>query len=152
MKAETALLGQPGKLSASVARYYGVSGNAATGGGNEGKYTLKWGCDMDKKLMPKHINPACERWELHRVWVVEATRKDGVRHAQKKRRYYIDEDTFGAAVYDAWDDSGASVAFHRQTGWASCRRLGPARPGLLNHRRRPEWCQRHCPRQSPRTA
>lgn len=70
-------------------------------------YTLKWGCDMDKKLMPKHINPACERWELHRVWVVEATRKDGVRHAQKKRRYYIDEDTFGAAVYDAWDDSGA---------------------------------------------
>lgn len=70
-------------------------------------YTLKWGCDMDKKLMPKHINPACEHWELHRVWVVEATRKDGVRHAQKKRRYYIDEDTFGAAVYDAWDDSGA---------------------------------------------
>ena len=68
-------------------------------------YDLKWKCDMDTKLMAKHINPACERWELHRVWVVEATRKDGVRHAQKKRRYYIDEDTFGAAIYDAWDDS-----------------------------------------------
>lgn len=70
-------------------------------------YDLKWKCDMATKLMEKHINPACERWELHRVWVVEATRKDGVRHAQKSRRYYIDEDTYGAALYDAWDDSGA---------------------------------------------
>ncbi|WP_249267352.1 DUF1329 domain-containing protein [Pseudomonas aeruginosa] len=69
-------------------------------------YDLKWKCDMDTKLMAKHINPACERWELHRVWVVEATRKEGVRHAQKQRRYYIDEDTFGAALYDAWDDAG----------------------------------------------
>ncbi|MFU4582904.1 DUF1329 domain-containing protein [Pseudomonas aeruginosa] len=69
-------------------------------------YKLKWGCDMDTKLMARHINPACERWELHRVWVVEATRKEGMRHAQKTRRYYIDEDTFGAALYDAWDDSG----------------------------------------------
>lgn len=69
-------------------------------------YDLKWKCDMTTKLMDKHINPACERWELHRVWVVEATRKEGVRHAQKTRRYYIDEDTYGAALYDAWDDSG----------------------------------------------
>ncbi|OHC65134.1 MAG: hypothetical protein A3J25_20335 [Pseudomonadales bacterium RIFCSPLOWO2_02_FULL_63_210] len=69
-------------------------------------YDLKWKCDMATKLMDKHINPACERWELHRVWVVEATRKEGVRHAQKTRRYYIDEDTYGAALYDAWDDSG----------------------------------------------
>ncbi|PCC99560.1 DUF1329 domain-containing protein [Halopseudomonas pelagia] len=69
-------------------------------------YELKWGCDMDTKLMENHINPACERWELHRAWVVSAERKEGVRHAQKSRRYYIDEDTFGAALYDAWDDSG----------------------------------------------
>ncbi|QIB51458.1 MULTISPECIES: DUF1329 domain-containing protein [Pseudomonas] len=69
-------------------------------------YELKWGCDMDTKLMDNHINPACERWELHRAWVVSAERKEGVRHAQKSRRYYIDEDTFGAALYDAWDDSG----------------------------------------------
>ncbi|MBD1552583.1 DUF1329 domain-containing protein [Pseudomonas sp. C2L11] len=69
-------------------------------------YKLKWGCDIETKLMPKHINPDCERWELHRVWVVEGTRKEGVRHAQKRRQYYIDEDTFGAALYDAWDDAG----------------------------------------------
>lgn len=69
-------------------------------------YELKWGCDMETKLMDKHINPACERWELHRVWVVSAERKEGIRHAQKSRRYYIDEDTFGAALYDAWDNSG----------------------------------------------
>ncbi|WP_313054225.1 DUF1329 domain-containing protein [Pseudomonas lopnurensis] len=69
-------------------------------------YKLKWGCDRKTKLMPGHINPTCERFELHRVWVVEATRKADTRHAQKKRRYYIDEDTFGAALYDAWDDAG----------------------------------------------
>ena len=35
-------------------------------------YKLKWGCDVEKKLMESHINPECERWELHRVWVVSA--------------------------------------------------------------------------------
>jgi hypothetical protein len=68
-------------------------------------YKLKWGCDIETKLMEHHINPACQRWELHRAWVITATRKEDVRHAQEKRRYYIDEDTWGAALYDAWDDS-----------------------------------------------
>jgi hypothetical protein len=57
-------------------------------------------------LMAKHANPACERWELHRVWVIEATLKPGMRHAYSKRIYYFDEDMTGAANYDAYDQSG----------------------------------------------
>ena len=47
-----------------------------------------------------------ERWELHRVYVVEATLKPGMRHVYSKRHYYLDEDTFGAGLYDAWDQEG----------------------------------------------
>ncbi|MGH8389085.1 MAG: DUF1329 domain-containing protein, partial [Pseudomonas sp.] len=34
------------------------------------------------------INPDSMRWELHRVWVVEATLKPGARHVVPKRRLY----------------------------------------------------------------
>jgi Protein of unknown function (DUF1329) len=57
-------------------------------------------------LLAKTANPACERWELHRVWVVEAVLKPGMRHAYSKRIYYFDEDMTGAANYDAYDQSG----------------------------------------------
>jgi hypothetical protein len=63
-------------------------------------------CPADKALMAKHANPECERWELHRVWVIEATLKSGMRHAYAKRTYYFDEDQTGAGLYDAWDHSG----------------------------------------------
>lgn len=61
----------------------------------------------EKALMPAHVNPECERWELHRVWVVEATLKPGMRHVYSKRVYYFDEDQTGAANYDAFDQNGA---------------------------------------------
>jgi Protein of unknown function (DUF1329) len=60
----------------------------------------------DMALQPKHVNPACERWELHRVWEVEATLKPGMRHVYSKRIYYFDEDWSGASLYDAFDQSG----------------------------------------------
>src|SRR5690606_24586479 len=58
-----------------------------------------------EQFMKNHVNPDVERWELHRVYVVEATLKPGMRHVYSKRRYYIDEDTFGAGLYDAWDQN-----------------------------------------------
>jgi hypothetical protein len=61
----------------------------------------------EKALMATHVNPECERWELHRVWVVEATLKPGMRHVYSKRIYYFDEDQSGAGNYDAFDQSGA---------------------------------------------
>lgn len=60
----------------------------------------------EKALMPQHANPACERWELHRVWVIEATLKPGQRHAYSKRTYYLDEDMSGAGMFDAFDQGG----------------------------------------------
>ena len=54
-------------------------------------------------LRPGHINPDHARYELHRVWVVEATLKEGTNHIYKKRVFYIDEDTWSIAVTDKYD-------------------------------------------------
>lgn len=53
-----------------------------------------------------HLNPDTVRWEKHRVWVVEATLAAGNRNVLPKRRFYIDEDSWGAALYDGWDAQG----------------------------------------------
>ncbi|MGH8384970.1 MAG: DUF1329 domain-containing protein [Pseudomonas sp.] len=54
----------------------------------------------------KFINPEFMRWELHRVWVVEANLKAGARHVVPKRRLYIDEDTWTILTTDLWDAKG----------------------------------------------
>ena len=46
------------------------------------------------------------RWELHRVWVIEATLKDGKRHAYAKREFYLDEDTWNGVLSDNYDGRG----------------------------------------------
>ncbi len=53
-----------------------------------------------------HINPNAMRWELHRVWVVEATLAPGKRHVVQKRRFYVDEDSWHALLADGWDAQG----------------------------------------------
>lgn len=69
-------------------------------------YKLYFGCGVEEQFMDKFPNPACWRWELHRVWVVEATLKPNFRHVYAKRTYYFDEDTYGAGLYDAFDQNG----------------------------------------------
>jgi hypothetical protein len=64
--------------------------------GNELKYS-----DV---LRPGHLNPDHPRYELHRVWVVEATLKPGQTHLYKKRRFYIDEDSWAVLVTDKYDN------------------------------------------------
>lgn len=54
-------------------------------------------------LGPHHINPDHVRWELHRVWVVEATLAPGKRHVMPKRRFYLDEDSWQVLAADGWD-------------------------------------------------
>jgi hypothetical protein len=61
---------------------------------------------LDQVLGPNHVNPDYLRWELHRVWVVEATLAAGKRHALAKRRFYLDEDTWTALLADGWDAQG----------------------------------------------
>jgi hypothetical protein len=57
-------------------------------------------------LGPRHVNPDHVRWELHRVWVLEATLAPGQRHATPRNRYYLDEDTWMAVLGDRWDAKG----------------------------------------------
>ncbi|WP_406667767.1 DUF1329 domain-containing protein [Gallaecimonas sp. GXIMD1310] len=58
----------------------------------------------DEILKPGHINPDLVRYEKHRVWVVEANLKPGLRHIYKKRVFYIDEDSWQIAVADIYDN------------------------------------------------
>jgi len=48
-------------------------------------------------------NPAWMRYELHRVWVVEARLVEGQRHPIAKRTLYVDEDSWSVLWEDAWD-------------------------------------------------
>lgn len=52
------------------------------------------------------INSDKVRWELHRVWVVEATVKADQRHVYAKRVFYIDEDTWTILLTDKYDGNG----------------------------------------------
>ena len=64
-----------------------------------------WTAPIDQLHMPKHVNPDALRWELHRVWVVEATLKPGERHVQKKKMFYIDEDSWNILIYVGTDQA-----------------------------------------------
>ncbi len=55
-------------------------------------------------LTPIHINQDYPRYELHRVWVVDATLKDGARHIYKRRTFYLDEDSWQILVNDTYDN------------------------------------------------
>jgi hypothetical protein len=57
-------------------------------------------------VTPNTLNPAQVRWELHRVWEVEATLAAGKRHVVPKRKYYIDEDSWQILMFDGWDAKG----------------------------------------------
>ncbi|MCH8500357.1 MAG: DUF1329 domain-containing protein [Aliidiomarina sp.] len=60
----------------------------------------------DDIIKQGHLNPEHIRYELHRVWVVEATVKDGERHIYAQRNFFIDEDTWTASVVDHYDGRG----------------------------------------------
>ena len=53
---------------------------------------------------PRHFNQDLPRYELHRVWVVEADLKPGTSHTFKKRRLYIDEDAWTIAAIEDYDN------------------------------------------------
>ena len=55
-------------------------------------------------LKPLHVNPEHLRYELHRVWVLEATLKEGARHIYKRRTLYVDEDSWQILLADIYDN------------------------------------------------
>lgn len=58
-------------------------------------------------VKPGHLNPNYLRYELHRVWVVDATLKAGKRHINKRRTFYFDEDSWQILATDHYDAAGA---------------------------------------------
>jgi len=57
-------------------------------------------------LKPGHLNQDLARYELHRVWVVDATLKPGTSHIYSRRTFYIDEDSWAVVAIDAYDGRG----------------------------------------------
>ena len=55
-------------------------------------------------LTPLHVNPEHLRYELHRVWVVDATVKAGATHIYKRRTLYVDEDSWQILLADIYDN------------------------------------------------
>lgn len=82
-------------------------------------YEVTYVKDPAKLTTPNFASPELVRWEKHRVWVVDATLKEGVRHIYKKRRFYLDEDSWIALASDEYDGRGqlyrGSFAFLTQS-------------------------------------
>jgi hypothetical protein len=57
-------------------------------------------------IRPGHLNPDYMRYELHRVWVVEAKLKAGQRHINSRRTFYVDEDSWQILAVDCYDSRG----------------------------------------------
>jgi hypothetical protein len=73
------------------------------------------GVKYDDVLKQGHISSDLTRFELHRVWVIEATLKPSARHIYGKRVFFLDEDSWQAVEIDQYDTRGemwtVSVAY-----------------------------------------
>lgn len=62
--------------------------------------------DAKQTIGSKFVKPSALRWEMHRVWVVNATLKPDARHAYSRREFYIDEDSWAILLAETYDHSG----------------------------------------------
>ncbi len=61
----------------------------------------------DKDLLGKYFpNTDLMRWELHRVWELEGTLREGRRDVRPRRKIYVDEDSWIAMIGNTWDAQG----------------------------------------------
>jgi hypothetical protein len=67
------------------------------------------GIPYDSILQRDTVNPQLLRYELHRVWVVEADLRKGFSHPYAKRRFYIDEDSWQVLAVDLYDKAGELI-------------------------------------------
>jgi len=58
-------------------------------------------------LKPLHLNQDLARYEMHRVWIVDATLKPGTSHLYARRTFYVDEDSWQVLAVDQYDSRGA---------------------------------------------
>jgi hypothetical protein len=52
------------------------------------------------------LNSDLRRYELHRVWVIDANVKNGVRHVSPRKTYYLDEDSWSPLLAEDYDAQG----------------------------------------------
>jgi len=69
-------------------------------------YRFSYADNPGDVFQSKFVNPNLVRWELHRVWVVDAKLKEGQRHIYSRRTFYIDEDSWLAVAVDQYDGRG----------------------------------------------
>lgn len=67
-------------------------------------------------VRPGFLNPELMRYELHRVWVVEATLRKGARHQMARRTFYLDEDSWQIMMLDHYDAAGALWRYSEAAG------------------------------------
>jgi hypothetical protein len=60
----------------------------------------------DDVIRAGHINQKLTRYELHRVWVVEAKRRTGINHIYDRRVFYVDEDSWQILMSEEYDQAG----------------------------------------------
>ncbi len=60
----------------------------------------------DQILQAGHINQDLARYELRRVWVVDARVRPGMRHLYPRRTFYVDEDSWQILSVDVYDNRG----------------------------------------------
>lgn len=63
---------------------------------------LKYADMLDQGSLKSEL----QRFELHRVWVVEANLKSGMSHVLSKRVFYLDEDSHTIALAEGYDGRG----------------------------------------------
>ena len=59
----------------------------------------------DDVIRPQHINQELARYELHRVWVVEAKLRTGISHIYSRRVFYVDEDSWQILATEEYDSN-----------------------------------------------
>lgn len=73
------------------------------------------------------LNQDLARYELHRVWEVESSLREGTRHDFGKRTYFFDEDTWSIMLMDGYDRRGQiwrlwedhGLMYYSQQIWSS---------------------------------
>lgn len=110
-------------------------------------------------IKPSTINPDYVRYELHRVWVIEGTLKEGVRHIYSKRTIFADEDTWLTMWADNYDGRGQlwranfvayfysqqSSTYHRGTTVYHDLTSGAYEAGYMVNERGKDWWQLNIP-------
>ena len=83
---------------------------------------------------PKHLNQDLPRYELHRVWVVEANIKPGTSHTFNKRVMYFDEDSWNIVAADNYDARGNLYQFQEgHLVWGSNVQAATTVPEIIYH-------------------